>query len=180
MSKEACDEKFEVSFKNISSRQKDALILLFKRMFENGKCGHTEVIGFMSDGDGDFRPDISINGQPVKDIPIPYIGENEIEALERLPGIANLPIDFYVSEGMMHNFNRYYGSEKSICDEVSAYDKKSECYRIFWTNNSSEYSVGDIHYMDGVSLNIIPPGYKDTAEVMRVFGKDYTLETKNK
>ena len=29
---------------------------MLKRMERNGKIGHSEVISFMSDGDGDFRP----------------------------------------------------------------------------------------------------------------------------
>ena len=39
-------------------------IAMLKRMETNGKLGHSEWVAFFSDGDGSFRPKISIEGLP--------------------------------------------------------------------------------------------------------------------
>ena len=40
-----------------------------KELEKNGQIGHTEVISFMSDGDGDFRPKFDIQCEYEKEEP---------------------------------------------------------------------------------------------------------------
>ena len=47
--------EFDVHCKMNKSWANEFLSLL-KRMQQNGEIGHSETIGFYSDGDGDFRP----------------------------------------------------------------------------------------------------------------------------
>ena len=38
-------------------------VSMLKRMEYNGRIGHSECVGFLSDGDGDFRPTFTIDAE---------------------------------------------------------------------------------------------------------------------
>lgn len=49
------EKEFTIKVK-MEERWIDAFCSFLSRMQYNGKIGHSEIIGFYSDGDGDFRP----------------------------------------------------------------------------------------------------------------------------
>lgn len=55
-----------------------AFYSMLKRMEHNGAIGHSEKIGFYSDGDGDFRPHFTTEDEIEYDInlPEPYNYQN--------------------------------------------------------------------------------------------------------
>ena len=55
-------------------------------METNGIIGHSELLGFYSDGDGSFRPKFKINGKSIKE---------EITLVQPLSLDKEIKIDFY-------------------------------------------------------------------------------------
>ena len=54
-----------VAIENITDAQKTALIDLFATWQEAGNLGCSRWTGFFADGDGNFRPRITVNGNQV-------------------------------------------------------------------------------------------------------------------
>ena len=64
MEKEKIEATF--TFKNIDKAQLIALESLFSTMQSLGNVGSSRWVCFYSDGDGNFRPEILLNGEKVK------------------------------------------------------------------------------------------------------------------
>lgn len=57
--------KINVEFNNITKAQAIALEDMFAEMVRLGKIGSSRWLNFLSDGDGNFRPEILINNKEV-------------------------------------------------------------------------------------------------------------------
>jgi hypothetical protein len=50
----------------MSERWIDDFCSFLKHLEDNGKIGHSSILGFYADGDGDFRPSFQINTEYTK------------------------------------------------------------------------------------------------------------------
>lgn len=84
--------KLTIEIDNLTEAQAIAIEDLMNRWYTNGEMGHSEWTGFYSDGDGNFRPEIKVNGHKPKETNI--ISYEKKENIELYNGILPYGIDF--------------------------------------------------------------------------------------
>jgi len=88
-------EKLNISIENINKEHKKAIEIFFEVMQNLGDIGGSQWLSFYSDGDGNFRPKITLNGKNAEDI------KEDIDLKQ-----------FWTNEGFEIDFDSLYGQLK--------------------------------------------------------------------
>ena len=78
------------------------LLSFLRRMEYNGNIGHTEVIAFYDDGDGDIRPRFLVDGKQLKEYDLP-----EPEMKKYVPHPQNIKLLEKKDNKEIYEFGQY-------------------------------------------------------------------------
>ena len=152
----------EVKFDNLTTSQKDALLMLFAMMAADGNAGHSEIIAFDVDGDGSFRPVITIDDKPIKVFVAEYVSRQSTQNSAFYTG-KRIKSDTFISPDILlmiqecnNNGDKYLLS----VDNDDGFAAKA-----YWVSDDSEYEIGDIVTLSIGSDILIPPGYKHVIDI---------------